>query len=328
MFLVGAGAAFPSVELSDSAVSAVAGTPSTAEAQVIERAGVRSRSISLRAEYVQTAKGSDMVQAREAAEFSPTTLGVEAAKQALARAGISIEQVGLVVADTATPYQTCPSEAQRIAGAFGVKVPAYDIVGGSKAFSLFFDLLSKWKPERVPEYVLCVSTNTPSQHVNYGCDAVAPALVGDGAAAFVVSRVHAGKWSVRSSGLRTEPAPGAAITVSRALSVNLENMIPPSSFASAVSQELDALEKEFPEAIRSGFFIGPELYAADFQSIAAERGISRERVVSLTGDYGYLLGTSQGAALASLWEQVSPGQVVVLIHCGDGMIGRTVLVTQ
>jgi hypothetical protein len=29
-----------------------------------------------------------------------------------------------------------------------------------------------------------------------------------------------------------------------------------------------------------------------------------------------------------LWEQVSPGQLVVLIHCGDSMSGRTVLETQ
>ena len=328
MFLVGAGAAFPSIELSESAVSAVVVTPSAAQAQVIERAGVRSRSISLRADYVQSAKGSDMVQARAAAEFSPTALGVEAAKQALARAGIPIEQIGLLIADTATPYQTCPSEAQRIGGAFGVKVPAYDIVGGSKAFPLFFDLLSKWKPERFPEYVLCVSTNTPSQHVNYGADAVSPALFGDGAAACVLSRTHAGKWSVRSSELRADGSKGSAVTVARSLSVNVDKIASPQDFARAVSQQLGTLERNLPEAIENGFFIGPELYAADFQSIAAEHGISRERVVSLAGECGYSLGTSQGAALASLWEQVSPGQLVVLIHCGDSMSGRTVLETQ
>jgi 3-oxoacyl-[acyl-carrier-protein] synthase-3 len=328
MFLVGAGAAFPNVELSDSAVCAIAGASGATDTSILERAGVRSRSISLRSEYVQAAKGSDMVQARQAAELSPTSLGVEAAKQALVRAEITIEQVGLIIADTATPYQTCPSEAQRIGGAFGVKVPAYDVVGGSKAFPLFFDLLKKWKPERFPEYVLCVSTNTPSQHVNYGVDSVAPALFGDSAAAFVVSRVHAGKWGVQHAEVRTGGPRGMAVTISRSLTVNTGQVASREDVQSAISREIDALEMELPEAVHGGLFVGPELYAVEFQEIAAERGIARERVVSLTGDYGYALGSSQGVALASLWEQVSPGQLVVLLHCGDGIVGRTVLVTQ
>jgi 3-oxoacyl-[acyl-carrier-protein] synthase-3 len=328
MFLLGAGAAFPNVDLSDSALHAIHGSSSAGQSQIVERAGVRSRSVSLRAEYVQGAKGSDFVQARQAAETNPTLLGAEAAKQALNRAGISIEQVGLIIADTATPYQTCPSEAQRIGGAFGVKVPAYDVVGGAKAFPLFFDLLRRWKAERCPEYVLCVSTNTPSQHVNYGVDAVGAALLGDSAAAFVVSRVHPGKWGIRHTNLEVWGKRGPAVTVGRSAVVNVENVVLQQDVAQAMISEFNSLERDLPEAIRSGLFIGPELYAADFQTIAAERGIPRERVVSLAGDYGYSLGSSQGVAIASLWEQVSPGQIVVLLHCGDGMVGRTVLVSQ
>ena len=328
MFLVGAGAAFPNVDLSDGALHAIAGSPAAEQSRIVERAGVRSRSISLRAEYVQGAKGSDFVQARQAAETTPSLLGAEAAKQALTRAGIAIEQVGLIIADTATPYQTCPSEAQRIGGVFGVKVPAYDVVGGAKAFPLFFDLLKRWKADRFPEYVLCVSTNTPSQHVNYGVDSVGAALLGDSAAAFVVSRVHPGKWEVQSANLEASGKRGPAITVSRSAVVNVENVVRQQDVAQAMVSEFESLERDVPEAIRSGLFIGPELYASDFQTIAAERGIPRERVVSLTGEYGYSLGSSQGIALASLWEQVSPGQIVVLLHYGDGMIGRTVLVSQ
>ena len=199
MYLLGVGSAFPSNTLSDGMLHDLGTSCSVSEQQIIERVGVRERTVSLPIEFVRSSHGADIVEARKASIISPTALGAEAASRALGRAGISIEQIGLIIADCATPYQTCPSEAQRVAGSFGVKVPSYDLTLGSAAIPMVLNILDSWRDERVPEYVLFVSTNTPSLHVRYGVDNLSARIFGDAACALVLSRKHQGQWRVEST---------------------------------------------------------------------------------------------------------------------------------
>ena len=149
MFIIGVGAATPTTELSEQFLASIGLTLAGEERTLLSRAGVTSRRVSLPLDYIREKGNRDVLEGRAVATISPTVLAVQAANQALSRAGICIEQVGLLLADTATPYQTCPSEAQRIAGALGVKIPAYDIIAGSAALPFYLELLSSWKPERI-----------------------------------------------------------------------------------------------------------------------------------------------------------------------------------
>lgn len=329
MFVLGAGTAIPPVELSDATLGSLGLAQEPARnAGLVSRAGVRCRRISLPLEYVASTKNADILEGRKVAIGTPTTLGIEAAHQALSNAGIGIEQVGLLLADTATPYQTCPSEAQRIGGAFNVKVPAYDVVGGVGAITHFFNMLSQWRAERVPEYVLVVSTNTPSQQVAYGSDVEAAWLYGDSAAAFVVSRKHVGKYSVVHAASRSVGSSRPAIVVERNI-VHNPSLIPSSEELSALlNSELELLTTRFPDILTTGFFIFPQLFSAECKTLAATRGISSDRVVSGVEECGYSFGSSSGVALASIWQKVAPGQKVTIIHCGDGVCGSSVLVSS
>src|SRR5690606_9733170 len=97
----------------------------------------------------------------------PTILGAEAARMAIAQAGISKDDIGLVIANCCTPVQTTPSEAQRIACELEIVKPAYDVFTACPAFALHMDYLNSMKEEKLPDYILCVSTATLTQHVNY-----------------------------------------------------------------------------------------------------------------------------------------------------------------
>ena len=202
MFILGAGAAVASNELSNDVLASLGLVLTAQERLTLEGAGVKTRRTSFPLSYIKERRNRDVLEGRAVVETTPTALGVDATRQALARAQVSVEQIGLVIADTATPHQTCPSEAQRIAGALGIKVPAYDVIAGSGALPFFIDLLRSWKPERLPEYMLCVSSNTPSQHVLYSESALPAHLYGDGASAFVISPRVKGKLAVTDSHLR------------------------------------------------------------------------------------------------------------------------------
>lgn len=325
MFILGIGAAHPEVEIADEFLSSLGLAPTEEEARLLSRFGVRSRRGSLPLNYIKETKNSEVLDGRPVAVSTPTSLAVAASRQALERAGITPEQVGLLLADTATPYQTCPSEAQRVGGALGIKIPAYDVVAGSLSLPLYLEMLLSWKPERVPDYVLCVSTNTCSQHVAYGGASVLPAyLFGDGATAFVLSLRHAGKFRVEHSFLETSNKGHASSVVERHVSCPAEGVLSSSEVVEALSRSLNRLASlRAPTHV-----VGPQLYSGEFESYEKALGLAEGSMISGTCDVGYALGASCGVALSSVWDSARAGAAIVVLHVGDGAWGGSVVVAS
>ena len=330
MFILGIGAAHPDVEITDEVLSSLDIHPTEHDADALARFGVRSRRASLPLEYIKNTKNSEVLDGRPVAVANPTTLAVTAARQALERAGITPEQLGLIIADTATPYQTCPSEAQRVGGALGIKIPAYDVVAGSSSLALFFDMLCSWKPERVPDYVLCISTNTFSQHVAYrGESALAAHLYGDAASAVVISPRHVGRLEITQSFLEGASNRSASSLVERHVSCPIEGILSRSEVLDVLTRTLGRLVPSSSLGAKSlRYVVGPQLYAGEFGEYEKELGLSGGAMVSGTRDVGYALGASSGVALSSLWDSVRAGDAIAVLHAGDGAWGGSVVVAS
>ena len=147
-------------------------------------------------EYISTTRNSSVKEALANVTKTTTDLALEAASQAIERAGISKEQIGLILADCSTPVETIPGESQRLGSRLGLKIPAFDIISGSMAFVNFFETIRAWKKKKLPEYILCVSANSPTQRVNYA-EGKERFHFSDGAAALIVSLQHKGKLSLK-----------------------------------------------------------------------------------------------------------------------------------
>lgn len=328
MFILGVGAAYPEQVLSDQDLAAL-GLKLTADERLFyERCGVRNRRVSLPLSYISETRNRDVVAVRSHATVTPSKLAVTAIQQALDRAGVAIEQVGLILADTATPDQTCPSEAQRIGGLLGVKVPAYDVVSGSGTVPHYLEMISTWKPDRVPEYVLCVSTNTPSQHVSFSGASLPAYLLGDAATAMVLSLSHPGKLRVESSYMRKRRENRAAITIEGHVEVNCSFLPDRAELEAEIARSVTQLLERRAD-VRSGcLFIGPQLFAAQSATIAESLGFSPTDIVSAVGDCGYALGATIGCAISSAWDGIRSEQSIIVIHGGDGLWSGSLLLAS
>ena len=325
MFILGIGAAHPDIEIPDEFLSSLGVVPTDDEARLLARSGVRSRRASLPLQYIKDTKNAEVLEGRPQALATPTTLAVAASRQALERAGISVEQVGLILADTATPYQTCPSEAQRIGGALGVKIPSYDVVAGALSLPLYLEMLLSWKPERVPDYVLCVSTNTFSQHIAYGGGSALPAyLYGDAASAVVLSPRHSGRLKVVSSYTESAPKHTATSVVERHVSCPLGSALSTREVVDHLSRALTKVAAtKAPHAV-----VGPQLYSGEFGEYEKALGLAQGSIISGTQNVGYALGASYGVALSSLWDSTRAGSAIAVLHAGDGAWGGSVVVAS
>lgn len=321
MFILGVGAAHPDVELSDQFLASIGITPTEQEAQILARTGIRSRRVSLPLEYIQQKKNVDVLEGRAVATTSPTALAVVAARQAIERAGITADQVGLLIGDTATPYQTCPSEAQRVAGGLGLKIPAYDIIGGVASLPMYLEILSAWKPERVPDYVLCISTNTPSQHVDYSGAALPAYLYGDAATAVIISPRHTGKLQVVDSHIERRGSLKTTSVVGQHVSLDAGSLLPS-------AEVVEALKKGILSDSARGahdVVIAPQLYSGEFSSFENALGLSQGSLQSGTASSGYSLGASYGVALSAVWGSLRSGESVTMLHAGDGVCSVSIL---
>lgn len=325
MFVVGVGTAFPNSSISDGELEELGVRLLHGDREFLSRVGVTSRAVSVPVEHIRQTGNNDLFTAWNVAQATPTSLGVAAVRSALEQANIGIESIGLMLADTATPYQTCPSEAQRIAGEFGLKIPAYDVVGGVGAIASFLSTLSAWKPERLPDYILCVSTNTPSQQVRYREDGVCAALLGDAAAAFVISpRVARGGRVTRTS-VASENGYRTPVVIAEKVSFYPDKMLSSDALKRFLESEMQSLGSFKPELLRDGTFIPPQLYAAEAAQVLGASGIESNRVVTTVCERGFSLGSSSGVALESAWAALVKRSPLVVLHCGDGLRGSVVI---
>jgi hypothetical protein len=311
--ILGAGSAyasgdFPSGSFGQGAPKAVGGNPRGCFPKTVLPEG-----------YLESTKNADPREAPKVALESPTDLAFKAASQALARAGITAEQVGLILGDTATPREKTPSEAQRLGKRFGLKIPAFDVTVGAAAFVQHLDIINSWREDRVPEYVLLVSSNCPSENLDWSKGGASQSKVCDAAAALVVSAKHPGKLVVK------ETYCSAPQRVSNALSIDTFGYL---SIDVPARDEAFAgrLDELVTKAVKSGFarpgefrllcssaHPGALAKLSELYLIAPE-----DRWYEQILDQGDSFGSSVGRVIADRWDEVGEGRKVVVAVAGSG----------
>lgn len=326
MYILGTGVAIPEVELTNETLSSFGCSLSDSDSELVRRFGVTARRVTLPLDFISQASEVAPLAAREVSLCSPSALGAQAAQRALEEAGITLDQVGLLIAESGTPHQTCPSEAQRIGGALGGKFPAYDVVGGIGAFCLYFEMLSAWRDERLPEFVLVVSTNTPSHHIAYTRSAVPAHLFGDGAAAFVLSRRKQGKYRIVESLVHREHTPRSIVSVDQGISLRYELLKTRDELAQVITPLFKEAIHRNNVHLDSVRFTGPQILAGDTVQLAQSLGIEPDRVHTASHRAGFALGTSLGSSISEACRSSRSGDYVVAVHGGDGLFNGSLLI--
>src|SRR5439155_1749764 len=99
-----------------------------------QRVGIRSRRTTLPLDYIRTTRNRDPRAAQEATLYTHAEAGRRAAAMALARAGITVADVGMVVAGSSVMDTATPAEACNIARALGIEAPALDVNSACTSF--------------------------------------------------------------------------------------------------------------------------------------------------------------------------------------------------
>jgi 3-oxoacyl-[acyl-carrier-protein] synthase-3 len=165
--------------------SIVIGTGSALPKERVTNHELAARGIDTTHDWIVARTG---IEARHFAGDGETTatLATEAARRALAAAGMPAEKIGLIVLATATPDQTFPASATRVQTALGIDdCIAFDVSAVCTGFLYALSIADNMVKGGMADYALVIGAETFSRILDWE-DRTTCVLFGDGAGALIL----------------------------------------------------------------------------------------------------------------------------------------------
>jgi 3-oxoacyl-[acyl-carrier-protein] synthase-3 len=269
---------------------------------------------------------------------STGVLGRKAAMRALASAGLSVDDVDLLIVATATPDYPLPSAACILQAELGMTTgAAMDVIAGCAGFVYAMATASNYIASGMAGTALVVGAETLSRITDY-TDRSMCILFGDGAGAVVLRAGAPGSTKgVRGAALGTDGSragllftpgggsrmPSTARTVDERL--HYMRMEGKAVFKSAVTEmaasSLVAIERSGLTLEDIDLVVPHQANQRIISATARRLKVPNERVVTNIARYGNTSAASIPIALGEAWEQgqVQPGHKVLLTAFGAGL---------
>jgi 3-oxoacyl-[acyl-carrier-protein] synthase-3 len=264
------------------------------------------------------------------------TLAVDAAAAAIKHAGLTPEDIDLLVVATCTPEQPLPHTGAFVGDKLGIRCGSFDLVAACAGFLYGMVVGASMIQAGGVEHVLLVGSETLTR-ITDPLDRSTCILFGDGAAAFVLSPAPddgpgliawelgcdgsaAGLLDIPSGGSRR---PASAETVARG--EHFMRMNGPEVFRRAVRVVVDSanavLERAGIDVAAIDWFVPHQANVRIIESAATRLGFPSERTLVNIDRYGNTSAASIPLVLAEAADdgRLSDGDLLLLSGFGAGM---------
>ena len=296
----------------------------TNEEWIVSRVGILSRRTVLSLDYLRHTKNRDVRGAAEAAEFSNAQTGAHAARLAMQRAGVTADQIGMVVAGGCSPDWCIPAEAAAIARELGIDGPCVDLHSACSTFGAQLHLLGQMGAG-LPEFVLCVIPENTTRIVDY-TDRSSAILFGDATSAAVISTRHPGRAKMLHSELGGAPEGALDVTIPR-IGFFAQNGSKVQKFAIKRMTELflgarARLPHIAPDRL---VYVGHQANLTMLQSVAKRCEVPADRHWFNIDKFGNQAAAGAPTVLSEHWDTIDPGEHVAVVVVGSGLSWASVL---
>ncbi|MEO0881721.1 MAG: beta-ketoacyl-ACP synthase III [Pseudomonadota bacterium] len=275
------------------------------------------------------------IQQRHIAADSELTsdLGAIAAERAMVDAGVTADDIDLIIMATTTPDQTFPACASAVQAKLGItKGAAFDIQAVCSGFVFALSTADKFLKSGEFDTALVIGAETFSRLLDWQ-DRATCVLFGDGAGAAIVRAEEADAYDISKSGIighhiRTDGRKADLLYVdggpSSTQSVGHVRMDGPRVFKHAVTNISSAIENVFENAGLAAddidWFVPHQANQRILDGVAKKLGISGSKVVSTVSQHGNTSAASIPLALdvAIKDGRIKTGHLVLIEAMGGG----------
>lgn len=263
------------------------------------------------------------------------SMGADAARIAMKRAGVHAGEIDVIVLSTATPDRLLPATAVDVQAALGAtRAAAFDISAACSGWLYGLSVGEGLIMNGSAEHVLVIGAEKMSAIVDW-TDRATCVLFGDGAGATVLrrSRQHKGILSsfMRSDGTLAEllyrPNGGASTPMTEAVLSDRSHLVKMAGrevFKHAVRSMSEAADRALDGARLTGadidLLIPHQANSRIIEATAKHAGISMDRVYVNVDRFGNTSSASIGIALDEAFEtgRIGEGATVLMVAFGAG----------
>lgn len=293
---------------------------------IMERVGIESRRTVLPLDYIKQTKNANPNEAFEASLYTNAQTAALAAKKAIKKAGISVADIGMVIAGSCTPESTCPTEACTIANELGLEVPSFDLNSSCSSLAAQLKMLADMMPDALPEYVLVVNPSNSTRFVDYS-DRSSAVLWGDATNALVVSKKNPARMVVRQSLLESSPKGWDKVMFPRSGHFVQQGRAVQTF---AIKKSIGVLKKLrgfIPgEKAKSLKFIGHQANLLMLESVCRLAEIEKSQHLYNVNKFGNCGAAGAPSNISQNWEKFKTGDQLIMAVVGAGLTWGGVLI--
>jgi 3-oxoacyl-[acyl-carrier-protein] synthase-3 len=290
----------------------------TNEEWIMERVGIKTRRTVLPLDYIRETHNANPAGAAEAAMYSHAETGGKAAAIAMERAGVTKDDIGMVIAGSSKPEWSSPADACMIAQAMEIEAPAFDMNSACTSMWVALYMLSMMRPEAVPEYVLLVTPESLTTAVDYS-DRSASVLWGDCTTAAVVSTKVPSRIEMLNNTLESSPAGADKVVVPLFGHFSQEGRTVQMFAIKKTVRLLRRIQEQFPGEGRTLHFIGHQANFRMLETVCSQCGIEDEFHHSNVADFGNAGAAGAPSVVSMNWDRWADGDDVAIIGVGSGL---------
>jgi len=290
----------------------------TSNEWIMERVGIENRRTVLPLDYIKTTKNCDPRAAFEARLYKNAQMAARAARMALERASLKLEDIGLVIAGSSSPDNVAPAEASAVAAELGIEVPCLDMNSACSSFGMQINFLSKMNPEALPDYVLVVDSETLTKCVDYSNRSTA-VLFGDGSAAAIVSAKIPSRAVFADCSFDSRPSAWEKVGIGYDWYFNQDGNAVQGFAIRQTTESVKMLQEKYAAEAKRFIFIGHQANLMMLRNVSERTGIKPEHHWYNVDQFGNTGCCSAPTVLSRHWDDLQEGDCIAMAIVGAGL---------
>lgn len=290
----------------------------TNEQWILERVGIKTRRTVLDLDYIRQTHNKDRRLAEQNTKYSMAQTAVPAVEMALSRAGITKDQVGMVIASSCSGEYLLPATASLIGGALGLQVPCVDVNTACSSFASHMHFVDMMSEQSAPDYILLVQAENWTKTTDFS-DRKTAVLIGDATAAAIVSKKHPAPMRVLQTHLASDP-----VNWQKVQTPNLGHFCQdgPAVQKFAIKKTMATflhLQEVVQEDLTQHYFISHQANLTMLRSVCQKLGIKDDKHLYNVDKFGNCAAAGAPSVLSQNWQTFQSGDQLTLVVVGAGL---------
>ena len=288
----------------------------TSDEWIMERVGIEKRHSVLNLAHLKVTHNKEVGLSE--IQISSAAMGAKAITMALKRAGITKEDVGMVISASCSPTYSLPANACVVAKEAGIEAFAVDISSACSSFAAHMHFLHNMHSESMPDYVVCVIPESWTTTTDYS-DRRTAVLIGDGAAAVVVSKKHAAAMKINHTVMRSNPHSWEKVQTKTGHHFYQDGLSVQKFAIKKTIETFKLLEAQSGIALNQHYFISHQANLIMLKSVCKKLKIPAEKHLFNVDQYGNCGAAGAPSVLSQHWDQFVVGDSITLVVVGAGL---------